>query len=339
MSLPTNVTVGRSAALHVDDHNTLHALLNAVEAVGNGQAVVKDGSGAIVGGTVLTEEDLATALDNYAGTAAVYSTTITGNGSTTTRTITHGLNSGDISVRVRRAASGTSFTEGQDFIEESHTVTITGVDTISLVITPAIANTHVWRVTVIAWDKLEVLLGDSGGTALNVADTSTVNLTVTAGELTADVIPAAIDHGALSGKGDDDHTIYALSDGSRGAFAPSSHTSALNVHQLTPAATSISSGTLTLNLNTAKVFTTTLVENITGITVTNWTADKVDGFQMIWTFSTTSRTIAWPSGWLWPGGVAPLAPDESGERLVVDVFSPDGGTTVFANAVPMKAAA
>jgi hypothetical protein len=80
-------------------------------------------------------------------------------------------------------------------------------------------------------------------------------------------------------------------------------------------------------------------ENITGITVTNWTADKVDGFQLIWTFSTTSRTITWPSGWLWPGGVAPLAPDESGERLVVDVFSPDGGTTVFANAVPMKAVA
>ena len=339
MSLPTNVTVGRSAALHVDDHNTLHALLNAIEAVGNGLAVVKDGAGEIVGGTVLTEEDLATALDNYAGTAAVYSTTITGNGSTTTRTITHGLNSGDISVRVRRAASGTSFTEGQDFIEESHTVTITGVDTISLNITPAITNTHVWRVTVIAWDKLEVLLGDSGGTALNVADTATVNLTVTAGELTADVVPGAISHGDIDDLDADDHTIYALADGSRGAFAPSAHTTAVNVHQYTPAATAIAAGTLTINLNTAKVFTTTLVENVTGITVTNWTAGKLDGFQMIWTFSTTSRTIAWPSGWLWPGGVVPFAPDEIGERLVVDVFSVDGGTTVFANAVPMKAAA
>lgn len=32
------------------------------------------------------------------------------------------------------------------------------------------------------------------------------------------------DHGALSGLADDDHTIYALADGTRGAFAPTSHT-------------------------------------------------------------------------------------------------------------------
>lgn len=39
-------------------------------------------------------------------------------------------------------------------------------------------------------------------------------------------VGGAADHGALTGLADDDHSQYALADGSRGAFAPTSHTHA-----------------------------------------------------------------------------------------------------------------
>ena len=50
--------------------------------------------------------------------------------------------------------------------------------------------------------------GASGGLITSVSDTSTVDLTVALGVLSADVIPGGIDHGGLAGLGDDDHTQY-----------------------------------------------------------------------------------------------------------------------------------
>jgi hypothetical protein len=48
----------------------------------------------------------------------------------------------------------------------------------------------------------------AGGLVTSVTDTATVNLTVTLGALSADVIQSGIDHGSISGLADDDHLQY-----------------------------------------------------------------------------------------------------------------------------------
>jgi hypothetical protein len=47
--------------------------------------------------------------------------------------------------------------------------------------------------------------------AVTVGDTSSVDLTLVDQHLTADVLPAGVDHGGLAGLGDDDHTQYLTS--------------------------------------------------------------------------------------------------------------------------------
>lgn len=51
--------------------------------------------------------------------------------------------------------------------------------------------------------------------AMTVADSSTIDFTLTGQQITASVIQSAIDHGNLAGRSDDDHTQYLLASGAR----------------------------------------------------------------------------------------------------------------------------
>jgi hypothetical protein len=90
------------------------------------------------------------------------------------------------------------------------------------------------------------------------------------------------------------------------------------------AAVSIDSGTLTLDLSKAQVFTVTLTSSITNFVLTNvptTVANRTIGFTLILQMNTPTSTITWGSKVRWAGGVAPTLTSGSAGVQKVDVFS------------------
>jgi hypothetical protein len=80
--------------------------------------------------------------------------------------------------------------------------------------------------------------GDDADTLGSGTATDGQVLTATgAGGVAWETSPTGVtDHGLLTGLADDDHSLYALADGTRGAFAPTSHGSHVDLASTTPAA-------------------------------------------------------------------------------------------------------
>jgi uncharacterized protein YjbI with pentapeptide repeats len=90
----------------------------------------------------------------------------------------------------------------------------------------------------------------------------------------------------------------------------------------------ISSGTLTLNLETSNIFTVSLNAAITAITISNPPASGSGGsFTLIFTADGTARAVTWPSSIKWAGGTAPTLTSTSGKADSFAFFSSDGGTS------------
>lgn len=96
-------------------------------------------------------------------------------------------------------------------------------------------------------------------------------------------------------------------------------------------APTISSGTLTLNLNDAQVFDVSLNANITTLTISNVdsSSNTVNAFTLIFTMDGTARTVTWPAAVKWPGGTGPTLTSTNGKKDVLSFLSPDNGTTWF----------
>ena len=90
----------------------------------------------------------------------------------------------------------------------------------------------------------------------------------------------------------------------------------------------ISSGTLTLDLNTGTVFAVSLDSNISTLTLSNvQTSGKVSSFVLIFTADGTARTVVWPASFKWVQGIAPSLTSTSTKQDVFTFFTYDGGTT------------
>ena len=90
----------------------------------------------------------------------------------------------------------------------------------------------------------------------------------------------------------------------------------------------ISSGTLTLNLETSNIFTVSLNAAITTLTISNPPASGSGGsFTLIFTADGTARAVTWPAAIKWANGTAPALTSTSGKKDVFSCFSTDGGTT------------
>lgn len=96
-------------------------------------------------------------------------------------------------------------------------------------------------------------------------------------------------------------------------------------------APTISSGTLTLNLNDAQVFDVSLNANITTLTISNIdsSSNTVNAFTVIFQMDGTARTITWPAAVKWAGGTAPTLTSTNGKKDILSFLSPDNGTTWF----------
>jgi hypothetical protein len=91
-----------------------------------------------------------------------------------------------------------------------------------------------------------------------------------------------------------------------------------------------SSGTATLDFETATVFQLTLSEDVTTFTWNNApTSGTAFGFTLKVIQDSTARTIAFPASVDWPGGAAPTLSSGSGDVDVFTFFTIDGGTTYY----------
>ncbi len=89
----------------------------------------------------------------------------------------------------------------------------------------------------------------------------------------------------------------------------------------------ISSGTLTLNLETSNIFTVSLNAAITTITITNVPASGSGGsFTLIFTADGIPRSVNWPTSIKWAGGTPPTITSAIGKVDSFAFFSSDGGT-------------
>lgn len=94
---------------------------------------------------------------------------------------------------------------------------------------------------------------------------------------------------------------------------------------------SISAGVLTIDYTAGRVVYVTLNANITSIVLNNWPSSGTFGKLSIrFTADGTGRTIAWPSGTKWDGGVGPTPPSTSGHVMWVHLLSADALTTIDA---------
>jgi hypothetical protein len=91
-----------------------------------------------------------------------------------------------------------------------------------------------------------------------------------------------------------------------------------------------SSGTATLDFETATVFQLTLSEDVSTFTWNNApTSGTAFGFTLKVIQDSTARTIAFPASVDWPGGIAPTLSSGSGDVDVFTFFTIDGGTTYY----------
>lgn len=99
----------------------------------------------------------------------------------------------------------------------------------------------------------------------------------------------------------------------------------------TVAAASGTSGTVTLDLNNASIFTLSPTADVTTLTISNVPASKGVSVRLIVSQGATPRGIAAPSGAAW---LAANAPTPVANKITVyDYFTTNGGTTWLASAV------
>lgn len=97
------------------------------------------------------------------------------------------------------------------------------------------------------------------------------------------------------------------------------------------AAASSSSGVLTLDLNVANIFTVTLSESITSITINNTAPSGiVTAFTIIFTYTSTSVSITWPLTFDWPYGTPPTLTNSNGKKDIFSFVTEDGGSNWYA---------
>lgn len=98
----------------------------------------------------------------------------------------------------------------------------------------------------------------------------------------------------------------------------------------TTAAPSISGGTLTADYTTATTFRVALNANITTFNATNPSpTTKLCALLFIFTADGTPRTIVWPTGTVWPGGIAPTMTSTNAKRDLITLITTDAGTTWY----------
>ena len=92
---------------------------------------------------------------------------------------------------------------------------------------------------------------------------------------------------------------------------------------------SSSSGSITYDLSTGNVFSTTLTEAVTSMTFSNPPSSGIGGsFTLILTQDSTARAVTWPTSVRWEGGIPPSISTVSSVHIF-QFITVDGGTSWY----------
>lgn len=86
---------------------------------------------------------------------------------------------------------------------------------------------------------------------------------------------------------------------------------------------------LTLNLDLANVFTTTLTENVDTLNVTNVSTGTANSITMFFTQNSTAFTLTWPGSFIWPSGVASTLSTGINQKDMYTAITHDDGTNWY----------
>ncbi|MBY0325923.1 MAG: hypothetical protein K2Q30_03315 [Gemmataceae bacterium] len=96
-------------------------------------------------------------------------------------------------------------------------------------------------------------------------------------------------------------------------------------------AASFTAGVMTLDCNSANVFTHALTSNVTTLTINNIpTSGKAIGITLILTADGTQRTISWPASFKWANATAPTITATNAKKDAIVFMTYDAGTTFLA---------
>jgi len=94
---------------------------------------------------------------------------------------------------------------------------------------------------------------------------------------------------------------------------------------------SISSNTITIDLNSASVFNVTLDSNIDTVTIANVQSSGLTSSFVLNTLGDgTEATITWPASFKWPDDAEPAVTTANNKSDVYSFFTTDGGTSWYA---------
>lgn len=92
----------------------------------------------------------------------------------------------------------------------------------------------------------------------------------------------------------------------------------------TPSAIAISSGAITIDASERNIYTLSLTENVTSISISNLSAGSTFDVHVTQD-ATGGRTVAgWPAAVVWPGGTAPTISSAANAADLISFQSPDG---------------
>lgn len=174
----------------------------------------------------------------------------------------------------------------------------------------------------------------SGGTLLAVDGSAVTNLNAT--QLTSGTIPDARFPSTLPATSGANLTNLNGSNVSSGTVATGRIASALTGKELTGYSETqvddtISGNTLTVDMATGNHRAVTLNANISTFTLSNKpSSGKAAAVVLTVTYpDNTTRTIAWPTGTIWPGNAAPTLTCKNGRKDIFCLYFFDGGTVIF----------
>ncbi len=81
-----------------------------------------------------------------------------------------------------------------------------------------------------------------------------------------------------------------------------------------------------------------MTSNITAITVSGWLASYAHTVRIRFTQDGSGgKTVAFPGGWRWDNGSTVTVTATANKATVIELYSDDGGATIFAKAVYINA--
>jgi uncharacterized protein YjbI with pentapeptide repeats len=176
------------------------------------------------------------------------------------------------------------------------------------------AHTHAISEVTGLQNALDAKLPSANFTYANLTGTPNLTVYLTTANATATYLPSA-------------NFTYANLTGPQNLLDTELIRAKLRDYSESVSSPTISSGTLTLNLETSNIFTVSLNAAITTLTISNPPASGSGGsFTLILTADGTARAVTWPASIKWAGGTAPTITSTSGKVDSFAFFTSDGGT-------------